>query len=168
MGQPMSARERMLLAFTVCLALLVIPMTALAATGHLVNIADGTNAARVAKVNDVGGLLVETRPGFTQAVNNHVGRTGIGWIRLAEIPAGQRIVIVDVSISGVSGATGAFQATVDTFDVLPGASCGSIPSGTVRIPFRRVSVTNPGNTLLNFAGLPLTRVAPSGKKMCLA
>jgi hypothetical protein len=165
----MSARERIMLAFTVCLALLVIPMTALAATGQLVNVADSVNAARLARVSDVGAMYVETRPGIpTSSVYREGERVGSGWLNLHTQAGGRSLAVAEVSLANMSTA-GARNADVLAFIIPANSSCAdplAVAGVTVAV-YRRVIVPNQTTIQLEFDGVPLfVPVAPGGKKFC--
>jgi hypothetical protein len=169
MGQPMSARERMLLAFTVCLALLVIPMTALAATGQLVNIADGTNVARLTKVGEVGALYVETRPGIPSgAVNRLAEKTGTGWLLIHQQSGSRSLAVSEMTFANLSTA-GAKTIMIRYYVIGTADSCATPTAapGVTGADVRRVIVPNQTTLQLDFTGVPVFVSAPaSGKKYC--
>ena len=168
--QPMATRERILLAITACAALLVIPMTALAATGQLINIIDPTNAARAAKVTQVGALQVETRPGIpSDLVYRVANRSGTGWVSLYQVSTGRNYAMAEFSAANMSTA-GAKSAQLSWFTIPSSLSCTSfsISSATATSTIRTVIVPNQSTVVVSFSGVPINvPPAPSGSKQCL-
>ena len=165
MRQPMTTRERILVTLTVCLALITVPMTALAAVGQLVNIADSTNAARIARVTDVGALQVQTRPGIpTNSFNKSGSRSSVGWLNVHEQSAGRRLAIVELSLN-FSGPAGTYRVDAGYKVVNTGESCGIASDGANFRSFRFTSATT---VQFDFSGAPaLVGSVATGKKICL-
>ena len=119
--------------------------TAFAATGQLVNIADGSNAARLAHVNSSGQLQTQVNGSITsrEAVPADLYRArtntnGASCVPVATPPASSALVIKTVNVDVVSvGGSGSFV----TFSI--GAVCGSsflsdvelTAKGLVTVPF---------------------------------
>jgi hypothetical protein len=165
MRQPMTTRERVLITLTVCFALIAVPMTALAAVGQLVNIADSTNASRIAKVTDVGALQVQTRPGIpTNSFNKGGSRGSVGWLNIHEQSAGRRLAVVELSLN-FSGPAGTYAAYVGHKVLNTGQSCDLAAAGT---NFRTFRFTTATTVQFDFSGAPaLVGSVATGKKICL-
>ena len=167
MRQPMSARERILLTAMVCLTLIVmVPMTALAATGQLVNIIDPSNSSRQAKVTDVGALQVQMRPGIPQnSFNGRNHKAGAAWLSLYENPSTRATAVVQATIAAHEGQ-GFYLIRLGWVSMNSGSAC----SGAITLTgyWRQVTIP-PGETLtLDFSGSPLVLApAASGRKTCV-
>lgn len=165
MRQPMTTRERVLLALTVCFAIVALPMTALAAVGQLVSIADANNPARVALVTDVGALQVQTRPGIAANSFNKAGsRNSIGWLNLYEGAAGRRLAVVEMTVN-FSGAAGTYRVDAGYKVVNTGQSCAITADGGT---LRSLRFTTATTVQLDLSGAPaLVGSVATGKKICL-
>ena len=165
MRQPMTTRERVLITLTVCFALIAVPMTAVAAVGQLVNIADSSNEARIARVTDVGALQVQTRPGIpTNSFNRYSSRNSTGWLAIHEQGAGRRIAIVELSLN-LSGPSGPYRVDAAYKVVNSGDSCAIASSGGTLRTFRFTSATT---VQFDLGGAPaLVGSVATGKKICL-
>ena len=167
MRQPMSARERVLLTFLACATVLALgPLTALAATGQLMNIVDPTNAARIAKVTDIGALQVQTRPGL--ALNSFNGRNfkgGGGWMTVYEHTSTKATAIVEATLATGEGA-GIYIYRIGFATAASTTACSSLVTYTA---YAREIHLKAGETMqLDFSGAPLQILAPtSGKKVCI-
>jgi hypothetical protein len=120
--------------------------TALASTGTVVNIADGTNAARVAHVNASGGLQVAgtvTTQLATPANYTHVAQFNVdstrGCVAFAVAPTGKALIVRDIRVDVFGDPTPGVGQNIQIYS---GASCveaiGDInPSsiGQVIVPF---------------------------------
>ena len=165
MRQPMTTRERILVTLTVCFALIAVPVTAVAAVGQLVNIADSSNAARIARVTDVGALQVQTRPGIpANSFNRFNSDNATGWLGLHEQSAGRRIAIVEMSLN-FSGPSGTYRAYAAYKVMNVGASCANTADGGTLRTFRFTTATT---IQFDFSGAPvLVGSVATGKKICL-
>ena len=170
MRQPMSARERMLLAFMVCVTVLALgPLTALAATGQLMNIVDSTNAARIAKVTDIGALQVQTRPGIaSNSFNARATKVGGGWIQVYEIfSTTKATAVVEATLSSAAASgVGNYVYRVGYANVSSATACSSVVAPT---SYWRELYLQPGQTLqLTFNGAPMQIGVPAaGRHNCV-
>jgi hypothetical protein len=120
--------------------------TGLAATGTVVNIADGTNAARVAHVNASGGLQVggtvttqlATPANFAHPFVINVSSAS-GCVKIANAPVGQALVVRQVRIDVFLDPTPGANQDIELFQ---GGSCVTLigdvnPSsvGQIVVPF---------------------------------
>jgi hypothetical protein len=120
--------------------------TGLAATGTVVNIADGTNAARVAHVNASGGLQVAgTVTAQLAAPVNYVHGSSfgisntVGCVQIATAPPTNAMVIREVKVDVYNDPT---PGTGQTLEIFQGASCVTLIAnlnpnsvGQVVVPF---------------------------------
>ena len=167
MTASMTSRERMLVALTVCFALLLVPMTALAATGALMNIVDATNAARVAKVTAAGALQVQARPGFTgdSFFASGPAHTGTGWKRISNFANGKAGAITEITVA-MSGGTGAAVIELTFIPLATSGDC-AVPGTAQKFNFRTVVVPTNSTLQLTFDGQPPSMLVAADKKLCV-
>ena len=167
MFRSMSSRERVLVTLTVCLALLVVPITALAATGTLINLVDGSNATRIAKVTDAGALQVQMRPGFVGGSFFASGpvSTGTGWKSISNFSNGKAGAVTEITVA-MNGGTGAAVIQL-TFIPLPVATSCASPGAAMKFNFRTVVVPTNDTLQLTFNGQPPSMIVAADKKLCV-
>ena len=174
MRYPMTTRERVLVTLTVCMALVAAPLTALAATGQLVNIVDGSNAANVARVNGTGALAVQTQPGLLTTWATKVATRGsLGWRNLLTYAsAGRRIAVLEASFAAAGPAGGMFTAALRMYSIgpAPDATCSDPTAGSNKVILTRTVVVTNGSTVqLDFGanGMPSIEPVGAGSQHCL-
>ena len=170
MHRPMSSRERLLLTLTVCLTLLVLgPLTALAATGQLVNIVDPTNASRAAVVTEIGALQVQTRPGIpANSFSGRSTRSTTGWAGLYTVPSGRRTAIVEATFSS-RASSAEVLVSLGVATVPLANSCIGTNTGITTGAFSRTFYVPAGVPVqVDFSGQPIVLGLPaSGMKHCV-
>ena len=112
-------------------AIVLAPVAVGAATGQIVNIADGTNAANVAKVNEVGRLLTSTSGAvsvtnmpaaaepFQQTISVGVTSANSSGSANFAVPAGKRLQIESVSGRGYTTDMTELRLSTGTDAVYP-------------------------------------------------
>jgi hypothetical protein len=153
-----------------CAAIVFAPVGVMAATGQIVNIADGSNASRLTRVGSNGTLFTETRAGvlsnaFNMNLNNVVD---LSLHKMIETGYPNHLAITEVTV-GTRGTENGYTTQVDVRAYVRTSgtnACGG--AGWTSTMLRRLSVKTNETVQLVFDGPPLVLPVPaSGQRVCL-
>lgn len=154
----------------VCAAAVLAPVGVLAATGTLVNISDPVYGSRKARVSAANALTVDSRAGVPTGAFSFVRNdvTEIAFPKVAEVGAGQRIAVTEITVSSTGPDNGVPTVVrVSAWTRRSGTSaCGG--AGWTEKVLRKVAVQIGRTEQLVFTGPPLLLPTPaSGQRVCL-
>lgn len=165
-----SSKQVVTMVAAVCAAVVLAPVGVMAATGQLVNIADGGNG-RLAKVGSSGTVYAETRAGVVdhsfQFYRENLANTG--WYPAYEI-TGKRIAITELTLTARFDSTNYSYVKIYTRVRTSGTANCSTGTGWSLPKYLRTALVRGGSTVqLQFNGPPLISATPSSasQKVCI-
>ncbi len=165
-----TSKQVVAMVVAVSAAVVLAPVGVMAATGSLVNIADGSNSSRLTRVGSNGTLFTETRAGvLSNAFNINVNNvTDLSLHKLVETGYPNHLAITELTVA-TSGTENGYTTKVDVRAYVRTsgtATCGG--AGWTSTTLRRVSVKTNETVQLVFDGPPLVLPVPAnGQRVCL-
>jgi len=157
----------------VCVAVVLAPVAVFAATGQLVNIADGSNAARLSKLNGSNELAVTQRPSGDGVSNAFTLSAPAARVLLGQNAGPGRVALTQLTIAQASGTAGSAQFIMRGWYRTSGTgTCANVAAGTsagfTGLIMRRLAVPYGETLVLDWNGPALLSPATGvGVPNCL-
>jgi hypothetical protein len=167
MRQPLSPRQRVVVAIAVCAAVVLTPLGVGVASTSLVSIVDPSVSTHKARVTANGAIQSSTWAGVPNGYfNAQAQQFGDGPMALLSVPEGKRLAITQITVSfrgtGVGDEVAIWNLIIPSTD-----SCGSPPAGKLTV-MRVVDVPAINTIQLNWNGPALFTPPPgASKQACL-
>ena len=166
-----TSKQVVLMVVAVSAAVVLAPVGVMAATGSLVNIADGSNSSRLTRVGSNGTLFTETRAGvLSNAFNMDVNNVAdLSLHKMVETGYPNHLAITELTVATRATDNGyTTQVDVRAYLRTSGTSaCGG--AGWTSTTLRRFSVKTNETVQLLFDGPPMVLPVPAeGQRVCLA
>lgn len=171
----LTPKQLVTMVVAVSVAAVLTPVGVMAASGTLVNIGDPVSGGRMARVSSDGALRVESRTAVSSKAFTFASQalTSLGFVKLAEYPAPERILVTEMSFaSGMFATDNGWSFRVNVYAAKRKAGgtgeCRiNSPANWTPKLLRTVEVPINQTVTLNFAGSPLVvPPAAAGQVSC--